>query len=68
MKNSELTSIPRRLLVLGLALLPVAGYASSEKFQITMWRGPKCGCCKEDEVIVLAHPLPRAGTWRRLPT
>jgi hypothetical protein len=46
-KNRQSISIPRRLLLLGLALLPVAGYASSEKLQITMWRGPKCGCCKD---------------------
>ena len=46
-KNRQSISIPRRLLLRGLALLPVAGYASSEKLQITMWRGPKCGCCKD---------------------
>jgi hypothetical protein len=47
LRNRQLISIPRRLLLVGLALLPVAGHASTEKLQITMWRGPKCGCCKD---------------------
>lgn len=47
MSNSEVVNTSRRLAMIGLALLPICGYASTEKLQITMWRGPKCGCCKD---------------------
>ena len=47
MNNSQKISIQRRLLMLGMALVPVTGYGATEKPQITMWRGPKCGCCKD---------------------
>lgn len=47
MKNRQSISIQRRLLILGMALSPITGYGATEKLQITMWRGPKCGCCKD---------------------
>ena len=37
----------RRLLVMGSLLLPTYSFAASEKLEITMWRGPKCKCCKD---------------------
>lgn len=37
----------RRSLLVGLLLLPAYGFAKSEKLEITMWRGPKCQCCKD---------------------
>ncbi len=37
----------RRLISLGLALLPVLGFAATEKPVITMWKSPTCGCCKD---------------------
>jgi hypothetical protein len=47
MNNTQSISIQRRLLMLGMALIPVTGYGVTEKLSITMWRGPKCGCCKD---------------------
>lgn len=37
----------RRLLLTGLLLLPAYSFAAPEKLEITMWRGPKCKCCKD---------------------
>lgn len=37
----------RRFISLGLVLLPTLSFAVTEKPVITMWRGPKCGCCKD---------------------
>lgn len=37
----------RRLLLMGSLLLPAYSFATSEKLEITMWRGPKCKCCKD---------------------
>jgi hypothetical protein len=37
----------RRFISLGLVLLPTLSFAVAEKPVITMWRGPKCGCCKD---------------------
>ena len=47
MKTVRLVNQQRRLISFGLALLPTLSFAVTEKPVITMWRGPKCGCCKD---------------------
>lgn len=47
MKATRSVNQPRRLISLGLVLLPGLSFAVTEKPVITMWRGPKCGCCKD---------------------
>ena len=37
----------RRLISLGLVLLPTFSFAATEKLVITMWKSPTCGCCKD---------------------
>ncbi|OZA40930.1 MAG: metal-binding protein [Polynucleobacter sp. 17-46-58] len=37
----------RRLISLGLVLLPTLSFAATEKPVITMWKSPTCGCCKD---------------------
>ena len=37
----------RRLISLGLVLLPTLSFAVTEKPVITMWKSPTCGCCKD---------------------
>jgi hypothetical protein len=37
----------RRLITLGLVLLPTFSFAVIEKPVITMWKSPTCGCCKD---------------------
>jgi hypothetical protein len=43
----NLLNTQRRLLILGLAFTPIFGFTATEKPVITMWRGPKCKCCKD---------------------
>lgn len=47
MNTVRLVNQQRRLISFGLALLPTLSFAVTEKPVITMWRGPKCGCCKD---------------------
>ena len=47
MKTIGSVNQQRRLISFGLALLPTLSFAVTEKPVITMWRGPKCGCCKD---------------------
>ena len=47
MKPVGLVNQQRRLISLSLVLLPTLSFAVTEKPVITMWRGPKCGCCKD---------------------
>ncbi len=47
MKTVRSVNQQRRLISFGLALLPTLSFAVTEKQVITMWRGPKCGCCKD---------------------
>jgi hypothetical protein len=37
----------RRVLCLGLALLPTWSVAASQKPVIEMWKSPTCGCCQD---------------------
>lgn len=37
----------RRVITLGLILMPVMGFANNEKLVIQMWKSPTCGCCKD---------------------
>ena len=46
-EKNKLVDHQRRVLALGLALLPVASFAVTEKSLITMWKSPSCGCCKD---------------------
>jgi hypothetical protein len=39
--------IQRRLISLGMVLLPTFGFSATEKPVITMWKSPTCGCCKD---------------------
>lgn len=47
MKATESVNQQRRFISVGLVLLPTLSFAVTEKPVITMWRGPKCGCCKD---------------------
>ena len=46
-EKNKLVDHQRRVLALGLALLPVASFAVTAKSLITMWKSPSCGCCKD---------------------
>jgi len=43
----KLVNQQRRLISLGLVLLPTLSFAATEKPVITMWKSPACGCCKD---------------------
>ena len=43
----KLVNKQRRLISLGLVLLPTLSFAATEKPVITMWKSPTCGCCKD---------------------
>lgn len=43
----KLVNQQRRIISLGLVLLPTMGFAATEKPVITMWKSPTCGCCKD---------------------
>ena len=46
MKTARLVNQQRRLISLGLVLLPALSFAVTEKPVITMWKSPTCGCKK----------------------
>ena len=37
----------RRLLCLGLGLLPIWSFAATQKPVMQMWKSPTCGCCQD---------------------
>ncbi len=46
-KKVKFVNQQRRLITLGLVLLPISSYVVIEKPLITMWKSPTCGCCKD---------------------
>ena len=43
----KLVNKQRRLITLGLVLLPTLSFAVTQKPVITVWKSPTCGCCKD---------------------
>ena len=46
-KKVKFVNLQRRLIFLGLVLLPASSFAVIERPLITMWKSPTCGCCKD---------------------
>lgn len=46
-KKVKFVNLQRRLISLGLVLLPASSFAVIERPLITMWKSPTCGCCKD---------------------
>ena len=46
-KKVKFVNQQRRIMSLGLVLLPISSFAMIEKPLITMWKSPTCGCCKD---------------------
>ncbi|NQW83552.1 MAG: DUF411 domain-containing protein [Alcaligenaceae bacterium] len=46
-KKSQTLETQRRVLCLGLTLLPIWSLAASQKPVIEMWKSPTCGCCQD---------------------
>ncbi len=42
----------RRSIFFGAVLLPALGFSSPLKPQITIWKSPSCGCCKDWEIYL----------------
>ena len=46
-KKVKFVNLQRRLIFLGLVLLPASSFAVIERPLITMWKSLTCGCCKD---------------------